>query len=239
MILLSLDFESTGLDTVNDRVIEFGAVLYSTGQKKCLDNQGMLVRSDLPISAEITKITGIHPTAVERFGYDPDDALGVILEMSHNADAFIGYNCRRFDRQILSNWASRSGRDYDTAKIWIDLYADLPWQVPVGKLGHVAADHGILNLFPHSALADAQTVLAIAEKYDPELLLHRAQSPTVILRSLEPRSNNDLVKKAKFRWNPGKTVWWKAVKQDDVEEVMSQIQIKVVVDKELTQEELD
>jgi DNA polymerase III epsilon subunit-like protein len=238
LILLSLDFETTGLDTQNDRVIEFGAVLYSTGQKKCLDNQGMLVKTDVAITPEITEITGIHPAAVERFGYEANDILNILMEMTESADAVIGYNCRRFDKKIADNWAHRSLSEFPE-RTWIDLYQDLPWRVPVGKLGHTAADHGILNLFPHSALADAQTVLAIAEKYDPELLLKRALSPVVILRSHQARNENDLVKKAKFRWQPERKIWWKAVKEADVEEILKSIQFKVTIEKELTLEELD
>jgi hypothetical protein len=199
----------------------------------------MLVKTDKVITPKITKITGIHPAAVERFGYEPADILGIILEMAISADAIIGYNCRRFDKRVLENWIIRTAGESRFNRPWIDLYADLPWTVPVGKLGHVAADHGILNLFPHSALADAQTVLAIAEKYSPELLLDRAVSPVVILRSLEPRSNNTVVKEAKFRWNPERKIWWKSCKQADVEEIMSQIQIKVAVDKELSEDELN
>lgn len=238
MILASVDVESTGLSVTEDRVIEFGGILYSTNQRKCLDSQGILVKADVSVTSEITKITGITQAAIDRFGYDPEPILDVIIDMIENSDAVIGYNVRRFDKKILDNWAHRAGRELPE-RTWIDLYMDLPWQVPVGKLSHAAADHGILNLFPHSALADAQTVLAIAEKYDPELLLSRAQSPVVILRSLEPRSNNEAVKKARFRWNPNKTVWWRSVKEADVDEIMSQIQIKVVVDKELTQEEME
>jgi DNA polymerase III epsilon subunit-like protein len=240
MILLSLDFETTGLDVVNDRVIEFGAVLYSTGQHKCLDNQGMLVKSDVPISPTITKITGIHPAAVEKFGYESDDVLDIIIDMAAHADAMIGYNVKRFDKHVFNNWAKRAGRSHG-ASLWIDLYTDLPWQVPTGKLGHVAADHGILNLFPHSALADAQTVLAIAEKYDPELLLSRAQSPVVVLQARQDRASNDLVKQApfKFRWCPSQKIWWKPVKEQDVTEVIQSAPFPITVEKGWTPEELD
>lgn len=238
MILLSIDFETTGVDVINDRVIEFGAVLYSTAQRKCLDNQGMLVKTDKTISPEITGITGIYPQAVVKFGYDDENILDIILEMAESADHYIGYNCRRFDRQVLFNWANRLGRIVPD-KLWIDLFADLPWQVPVGKLSHTAADHGILNLFPHSALSDCQTVLAISQKYSDELLVQRAQSPITILHSLQSRGENDLVKKMKFRWNPGKTVWWKAVKEQDVKEIIEACPFKVVVEKEWTLEELD
>jgi len=240
MILLSFDLETTGLDVVNDRVIEFGAVLYSTGQHKCLDNQGMLVKSDVPISSAITKITGIHPAAVERFGYEPDDVLDIIIDMASNADAMIGYNVKRFDKHVFNNWAKRAGRSHGVS-LWIDLYTDLPWQVPVGKLGHVAADHGILNLFPHSALADAQTVLAIAEKYDPELLLSRAQSPVVVLQARQDRASNDLVKQApfKFRWNPANKIWWRPAKEQDVTEIIQSAPFPITIEKGWTPEELD
>lgn len=238
MIILSLDFETTGLNTVEDRVIEVGAVLYSTSQKKCLDNQGMLVKADKSVSAEITSITGITQAAVNRFGYDQETVLDTILEMFADAEAIIGYNVRRFDRAVLAEWVKRENRELPN-KLWIDLYQDLPWQVPVGKLSHVAADHGILNLFPHSALADCQTVLAIADEYDIDLLAQRAQSPIVVLRSHQGRDENDLVKKLKFRWNPPRKIWWKPVKEQDVDEVIKSAKFNISIEKELSVEELD
>jgi DNA polymerase III epsilon subunit-like protein len=240
MILLSLDFETTGLDTANDRVIEFGAVLYSTGQHKCLDNQGMLVQTDKIITQEITDITGITKSAVDKFGYDADCVFDTIMDMMNQADAVIGYNVRRFDYAVLYNWAYRKQVPLPN-KPWIDIYADLPWRVPVGKLSHTAADHGILNLFPHSALADCQTTLAIANKYDHNMLLERAQSPVVILRSHQAQINNDQVKKApfKFRWSPSRKIWWRPVKQTDLDEFMNAVPFKVTIEKELTERELD
>ncbi len=111
----------------------------------------------------------------------------------------------------------------------------------MGKLSHVAADHGILNLFPHSALADCQTVLALGGKYDWDLLVKRAQSPIVILRSRQGRNENDLVKEApfKFRWNPDKKIWWKPVKQQDVDEVINAAGFEISIEKELSIEELE
>jgi DNA polymerase III epsilon subunit-like protein len=238
LILLSLDFETTGLDVVNDRVIEFGAVLYSTAQHKCLDSQGMLVKTDKEITSHITGITGIYPQAVEKFGYDPENVLPIIMEMMESADYMIGYNVRRFDYYILYHWLHRAGL-FMPPKVWIDLYADLPWTVPVGKLSHTAADHGILNLFPHSALADAQTVLALSAKYKDELLVERAKSPVVILRSLAERSANDVVKQFKFRWNPGRKWWWKPVKEQDVDEVVKTVPFGISIEKDVTFEELD
>lgn len=243
MILLSFDVETTGLNVVDDRVIELGAILYSTAQHKCLESQGMLVKTELPIIEEITAITGIHPAAVERFGYESDTAFENLIGMYDMADAVIGYNVRRFDRRVFENWAKHIGQSAEIAerpdKPWIDLFYDLPWRVPIGKLSHVAADHGILNLFPHSALADAQTVLAIAGKYDIDTLLARAQSPVVVLQARAERSQNDLVKKAKFRWNPTNRIWWKSAKQQDVDEIIQSVSFPVTVEKGWTPEDLE
>jgi DNA polymerase III alpha subunit (gram-positive type) len=240
MILFSFDFETTGIDKQHDHVIEFGGILYSTAQKKCLDNQGMLVKTDREITPEITQITGITRAALDRFGYDSEQVLDILIEMISNADAMIGYNIRRFDIPVLGSWLTRFNKQ--VAEIPnIDLFGDLPWTVPLGKLSHLAADHGILNLFPHSAMSDAQTVLAIAEKYDSAVLVKRAASPVVILRSHQGRGDNDAVKQApfRFRWNPERKIWWKPVKEQDVEDVIKRAPFQISIDKTLTQEELD
>jgi DNA polymerase III epsilon subunit-like protein len=240
MIYCSLDLETTGLNVVSDRPIEYGGVLYSTSQKKCLDNLGMLIKTDLPITPEITRLTGITKPALDRFGYDPSEVIPLVIEMIANSDAVIGYNNRRFDYHILKEWAKREGSKLPE-KPWIDLFYDMPWQVPVGKLSHVAADHGILNLFPHSALADSQTVLAIAAKYDDKFLLERSQSPIVVLRSHQSRIENEKVKQApyKFRWNGDKKIWWKPVKQQDVDAIIQSAPFSISVEKDYTVEELD
>jgi DNA polymerase III epsilon subunit-like protein len=239
LILLSLDFETTGLNVVEDRVIEVGAVLYSTGQHKCLDSIGSLVKTDKEITPYITGITNCHPVAVREYGYEPSDVLPIITGMMDSADYMMGYNCRRFDFYLLYHWMHREGITMPQ-KLWIDIYADLPWQVPTGKLSHTAADHGILNLFPHSALADCQTTLAIANKYDPQLLVDRARSPLVILRShAERTATNSEVKQWKFRWNASRKWWWKAVKEQDVDDVVKTVPFNVSIEKDATFEELD
>jgi DNA polymerase III epsilon subunit-like protein len=240
MIYCSLDFETTGVNLVSDRPIEYGGVLYSTGQRKCLDNLGMLIKTDLPITPEITRITGISKPALDRFGYDQSEVLPLVIEMIDGADAVIGYNSRRFDYHILTEWAKRE-RVAVPDRPWIDLFYDLPWQVPVGKLAHVMADHGFINNFPHSALSDAQGVVLVSTKYDEKVLLERSQSPVVILRSHQSRIENDLVKQApyKFRWNGDKKIWWKPVKQQDVDEVIQSAPFSISIEKDYTPEELD
>jgi len=237
MILLSLDFESTGLDFEKDRVIEIGAVLYSTGQKKCLDNFGCLIKTDAPITPEITAITNIHPSAVDRFGYDEKDTFYVLEYMIDSCDTIVAHNGNRFDRRMYLAWANRLERPR-IDKLWIDTMIDIKGHE--GKrLSYLAADHGIINPFPHSAMADAQTVLTVVEKYDILDLVARAKTPTIVIRARQQRSENELVKKAKFRWNPDRKWWWRAVKACDVEELSKVFNFPFTIEKEVTIEELD
>jgi len=230
MILLSFDVETTGTDTVNDRVIEVGAILYSTGQNKCLESAGFLVKSDKPISKEITELTGITSAAVARFGFESRDALDNIMGMVEMTDAYIGQNVLRFDKKVLLNWAERE-HFVLPEKLWIDTMYDLPGAEPK-HLGYMAADHGFLNLFPHSALADCQTVLKLVSMYNIDKVVERAKSPLIVLQAHQNRSDNELAKKRKFRWNPEGKIWWKPIKEVDLEKIVAETPFDVSVIKE-------
>ncbi len=237
MILLAFDLETTGLDSAKDRPIEVGAILYSTSQKKCLESQGFLVQSDVPVSAEITKITGITQAAVNKFGYDSQSALMSLRDMAEEAEAWIGQNVLRFDKKFLDCWQERD-QLHIPEKLWIDTMYDLPG-CEAKHLGYMAADHGFLNLFPHSALSDCQTVLKLFEHYSLEQVIERAKSPLIVVQSLQDRSDNDLVKKRKFRWNPERKIWWRLIKEIDRSVFVSECLFKVKERPDLSFEELD
>ena len=214
MLILGLDFEATGLDVEKDRPIEAGLALYSTGQKKCLESLGFLIRSDVPVSAKITDLTGITQSAVDKFGYDSDEALGSVLDLMSKADAVLGQNVIRFDRRLLVSWANRHGLKVPE-KLWIDTLTDLPG-VEGKHLGYLAADHGFLNMFPHSALADVQTCIKIFSMHDLDQIVERAKSPLVVLKAHVSYETNALAKARKYRWFAESKLWWKVVKQMDV-----------------------
>ena len=238
MILFVFDLETTGLDFVKDRPIEVGAILYSTAQQKCLESQGFLVRSDVPVSLEITQLTGIAQQAVDKFGYDSKDSLETVLEMMNQADAVIGHNAVRFDRRMLANWVIREGSQAVPDKLWIDTYTDLPG-AKSGTLTHMAADHDILNLFPHSALADCQTCLKLIETYDIDTVVERAKSPAVVVQAHVTFDTNHLAKKEKFRWYPGKKMWFKLMKEMDVDAFAKNVTFDITIYRENIQEFLD
>jgi DNA polymerase III alpha subunit (gram-positive type) len=237
-VILSLDFETSGLDVVNDRVIEVGAILFSTGQQKCLESTGFLVQSSVLITEEITKITGITQAAVDRFGYDPIDALENVLSLVSQADMIAGHNVLKFDKKVLDNWAQRQGSPV-SEKLWIDTTTDLPG-AKFGTLSHVAADHGFLNLFPHSALADCQTVVKLLSMYNIEEVITRAKSPTLVIRSHQDRNSNSDASKLKFRWNPERKVWWRLIKEMDLEQFSKDAPFSIsIFDKQTSDEFLN
>jgi DNA polymerase III subunit epsilon len=215
LILLSFDLETTGLDLQKDQPIEVGAVLYSTGQNKIMEAASYLVKTTLPITAEITSITGIHQVAVDKFGFSSQDGLVNLLGMMKDADAIIGHNVIRYDRNILLSWANRE-RMQLPEKLWIDTRTDLPG-IQSNKLQYMAADHGFLNLFPHSALTDALTVVKLVSTHDINEVVKLAQSPLVVLVGKQSRADNSLAKTAKFAWNPDYKIWWKIVKECQLE----------------------
>lgn len=234
MIILSFDLETTGLDAVKDRPIEVGAILYSTGQRKCIESAGYLVKSDVPVSEEITKITGITQAAVDKFGFPSAEALDNLNAMAEVADAFIGQNCIRFDKRFYDNWCNREQKS-TVNKLWIDTRTDLPG-VEGKHLGYMAADAGFLNMFPHAALSDSQTVIKLLEHYSikngPSYLdsvVARAQSPTIVILAHQSRADNDLAKRMKFRWNPDRKIWWLTAKQMDLSDIVSKAKFDVSV----------
>lgn len=226
MILCALDFESTGLDVVNDRVTEVGAILYSTNQKRTLEISGYLVKSDKPISTEASKLTGITQAAIDKFGYQSADALDALLDLMAQADAIIGQNVIQFDKCMLESWAQRENKAIPN-KLWIDSRIDL--EIEGKHLQYMCADEGWLNLFPHSAVSDCQSVLKLISTRDINKIVERAQSPTIVILAHQKREDNELAKKRKFRWNPEYSAWWRAIKQMDLDEIVKEAPFNISI----------
>ena len=244
MIITALDVESTGLDKNKDRILEVGLVLFSTGQNRVLESAGFLVQSDgVVVSDEITEITGITQAAVDKFGYDTKQALDSIEYFVGQSDAVLAHNGTRFDKPMVDNSAKRSTFNL-TEKLWIDSMVDLPG-VKGEQLITMAAKAGILLTGAHGALADASATLEMVRRHaqEPEKswdrIVERAKSPIVLIQSHQARDKNSDAKKFKFRWNPDRKIWWKAVKEMDLEGLKETPFDWSSIDKSITIEMLD
>lgn len=239
MILGVLDFESTGTDVLQDEVTEAGQILFTTGQSRVLESSSYFVAGDRPIPKEVEDKVGITNAARKRFGYDNRDSLMGILDWLKKVDAVAGHNILQFDWELLKNWASHYNQTLPQTLV-IDTMWDLPGY-PGRNLQHMCADHGFLNLMPHCAMADCQSTLALIthRNYALEKIVERAKSPIVILQSHQPFEHNEQAKKRKFHWNdqPGH-IWWKAVKEIDVEEIAKEAPFDVSIRRDLNLSEL-
>jgi DNA polymerase III alpha subunit (gram-positive type) len=241
MILAAVDIESTGLDKQNDRIIEMGLVLYSTGQNKILESTGFLVNSDgVKISDEITGLTGVTQGAVDRFGYPQQDAIETFNAYVEQADAVIGHNILWFDLPMIRNTAKRLGINLVPTKLEIDSMTDLPG-TKGEQLVTMCAKAGFLNPNAHSAEDDAKAVVKLVSNYNIEEVAARAASPTLVILSQQGRSQaeNKAARKAGFRWNPDFRVWWNAVKEMDVQALAAKVPFAIAVaPKEISLEQL-
>lgn len=86
---VAVDFETTGFDRVNDRIIEIGAVRFTEGEPVAIFNT--LVKQDVILSDEVTKVTG-HTTEDIQKGMGERLALGILYEFMGADFPVVGHN---------------------------------------------------------------------------------------------------------------------------------------------------
>lgn len=241
MILASIDFEATGLDLQNDRIIEVGAALYSTGRERVLEQTSFLVNADgVPVTEEVTRITGITQDAVDHFGYSQTEGIEAFNEYVGQADAVIGHNITWFDLPMVRNAAKRTSQSLNE-KLVMDTMTDIPG-VKGEKLITMCASAKdpktgrdvSFTYTKHSALDDAKAVIRLISWHDIEDIQARAESPIWVVLSHQDRGNaaNKAARKTGFRWNGDFKIWWQAVKECDFDNLKSQVSFDISITKD-------
>lgn len=101
-----LDFETTGLNPKQDRVIEIACVLHDQHGRHEFE---MIVRPDPipdPLDEFVTERSGISREMIEA-GVPSHDAFCSLFAFVVNADIVVGHNLAKFD---LAFWKSENGR---------------------------------------------------------------------------------------------------------------------------------
>ena len=115
-----LDTETTGLDHTKDEIIELGMVAFTyddTGIRDVIGVFSALQEPSVPVSAEITRITGITTEMVKGQKIDID----AVVRFIEPADLVIAHNAR-FDRPFCEKFSS--GFDI---KPWACSVSEVDW----------------------------------------------------------------------------------------------------------------
>jgi DNA polymerase-3 subunit epsilon len=183
MLILGIDFETTGLNIPTIGVTEIGMVLWDTEMHAPIKLFGSLVE---PGSYAVWE-------GATEFTMAAVDVNGITWYGS--ADIACAHNGNFFDRPLLDAWAARYGLDSQKSKTWIDTMIDIQRPKKMhGRLTYMAADHGFLNPFPHRAMFDVMTMLTILNKHELDPVLELAKSPTKVVKALVPFDSKELAK---------------------------------------------
>ena len=149
--MVVLDFETTGLKTSTDRIIEIGAVRLENGS--IVDSFSMLVNPGIPLSATIRRLTKLSDSDLV---HQPGAAEALPKLLHFIGDSAVAAHNADFDCAILKSELSRLGLSFDAPQIDTlsfaqKLYPDLKRY----KLSAVCKHLGVSLKNAHRAVTDA------------------------------------------------------------------------------------
>lgn len=231
MRLLFVDFESTGRNTQNDRIVELGYALVEVGQHvPLLTYSAFLYDKSYPsLTKEVTAVHGITDEMLKEFGSEPVWELSAFARMCESVDYVVSHNWNRFDGPLLRAETSRliqlpGAPCFENFEV-IDTLEDIPYHNRVNsrKLEHLAVAHGFVPLFPHRAIYDVLTLVKIFNQYDFKTILDYRSRPWCVIKADTNYDQRQLAKDAGFRWQEiddkvYEKSWVKKIKLDTLEQ---------------------
>ena len=166
---IAFDFETTGLDAYNDKIIEIAAIRFNDG--KISDKFVSLINPEVKISPLITDITGISNKMV-RSAPTEEAVIDDFLDFLGDAP-LVAHNIH-FDELFLSQLCQRLGRKegnnikYDTLQLGRSLFFDLP----VYNLSALSEYFGLSSDGAHRAENDTENTGRIFINMIEELASH-------------------------------------------------------------------
>lgn len=162
--LLSLDFETTGLDVFHSRIVEAGGVLYSVDDGGSAGKLTELatpldtfVNPSCPIPEQASRIHGITDGKV-MFAPTTAEVLEKLFDELAKVDYVVGFNIDDYDWRLLREECRRCGLyerfvEAESRLLLVDVMRHLP-----RRRSLKAAYHGIFgeSFEEHRAVADAR-----------------------------------------------------------------------------------
>lgn len=229
MVILGIDFETSGQNPDVHSVVECGMVLWETDLRMPLRVWSHFVYTPNAIwePGASDSNGGITQEYCRLYGKDSLYVLKTLLSWYGQADVACAHNGAAFDRLMFNAWCDRYGFELnkDENKVWIDTLTDI--DVPAKwsrKLSYLAMHYGIMNPFPHRAFADALTMLMILDKHthgeapkpaksqDINVVMELARSPIITVQAQVPYEQKDEAKFRGYYWRPEPKQWVKHIK---------------------------
>ncbi|MCB8837024.1 3'-5' exonuclease [Aurantimonas sp. VKM B-3413] len=210
-----LDTETTGLNHLQDEIIELGMVAFTYDENGIQDVIGTfseLREPSVPVSAEITRITGITDEMVSGRTID----LHAVSAFIANADLIIAHNAS-FDRTFCERF-----HPHFQHKAWACSVAEVEWSAfgfEGSKLVYLVGQCGLFHN-GHRAVDDCHAlleVLAAAPADAGETALQRLVTSSSkkrlrVFAQGSPFELKDVLKARGYRWNDGSDgqpkSWW-------------------------------
>lgn len=222
--LVVFDLEATGLDLVNDRIIQISYVKVSPGDKEGEEERkSIFVNPGKPIPAFVQQLTGITDDMVK-------DAPTFKQLAKQLADSFIGcdfagFNSDRFDVPMLAEEFLRAGIDFDFSKCrLIDVQNIFHKREPRNLAaayrfytGHKMEDDFRAHRADQDAEATYRVLMGELDKYDPTTVEEPSQALPNDMNVLaeESRMNNNVDFAGRIVWEDVKDKNGKALTDKD------------------------
>jgi DNA polymerase III subunit epsilon len=236
MLIIGLDTETTGLSPVDDRITEIGAVAWDTDYSTPVSFFHRFIKQEKPLPDFIKELTGLNDEILERYGVAESVALKEFHEFIGGSEYLAAQNAP-FDKGMLDAAYLRCGL-FIPDKQWIDTVKDIPYpsRIKSKSLVAVAAEHGILNPFPHRAVTDTLTMLTVMSKYDIGKIIENACEPKILLWAKTTYAEKDKAKAAGFYYNGERKMWFKSIMLKDLMEETEKCRIQGFEVKVITNE---
>lgn len=218
--LVIVDVETTGLDSLSDKIIELGLVrgTFSPSAERItsiLESHSQFEDPGIPIPEKITRITGITDQDVA--GERIDDAW---LAMMLQGDPLVIAHNAQFDRGFMEARFPACDKH-----IWACSLSEVDWKslgFGARKLEYLLLEQGYFYQ-AHRAEVDCLATAWLLH-YKPEsfpLLLASARQKTIIVRALgAPFDVKDTLKARGYRWHGGdqgsNKCWWTVVTEPNL-----------------------
>ncbi|WP_201838520.1 3'-5' exonuclease [Microvirga zambiensis] len=221
-IAVILDTETTGLDHTRDEVIELGMVAFLYDEEgrigDVIGTFNGLREPSVPISPEITRLTGISPDMVAGQVLD----LEAVERFITPADLVIAHNAR-FDRPFCE----RLSKGFQV-KAWACSHSEIAWNglgFEGSKLGYLVSRCGWFHQ-GHRAVEDCHALLEVLAAPLPSgaglpfghLLAAARKALVRIWAEGSPFDMKDKLKARGYRWNDGTDgrpkAWWVEVDEE-------------------------